>query len=148
MVNLPFFCDSKSVLQALGVFNSTNPLAQKILQWIHILERRGIEIKFCWVPAHVGVHGNEEADKLAKQAVGDLLPRRCPLLFSDFFPQIRTFISDIWQERWSMVDLNKMKEITSVTSPWKYGRMPRRWETVLCRLRIGHTLLTHISNGW
>ena len=37
-----------------------------------------------------------------------------------------------------------MKEITSNTQPdWSYQGMPRKWETVLCRLRIGHTRLTH-----
>ena len=37
-----------------------------------------------------------------------------------------------------------MKEITSSTQPcWSYQGMPRKWETVLCRLRIGHTRLTH-----
>ena len=135
-------CDSKSVLQGLGVFNSANPLFLKILEWLYIIERRGIEVKFCWVPAHVGIHGNEEADKLAKQAAKDLLPGRYPLLCNDFYPQIRLVTLNSWQDRWSNLSSNKMKEVTSVISPWKYGNMPRKWETVLCRLRIGHTRLT------
>ena len=36
-----------------------------------------------------------------------------------------------------------MLEITRSVFPWKYGKMSRRWETTLCRLRIGHTRLTH-----
>ena len=141
--NFTVFCDSKSVLQALGAYNSNNPLVIKILQWIYLIQRKGTLVKFCWVPAHVGVQGNEEADRIAKQAAIELLPRRCPLLFRDFFPYIRSLIRDMWQDRWSMVTPNKMKEITSVVSPWEYGRMPRRWEVVLCRLRIGHTNFTH-----
>ena len=141
--NFTIFCDSKSVLQALGSFNSSNPLILNIVQWIHIIESRGIQIRFCWVPAHVGVQGNEEADKIAKQASEELLPRRCPLLYRDFYPLIRIAINRLWQERWDQINLNKMKEITSLISPWKYGNMPIRWETALCRLRIGHTLLTH-----
>ena len=39
--------------------------------------------------------------------------------------------------------MNKMREITDKVMPWKYGTMPRKWETALCRLRIGHTRLTH-----
>merc|ERR1712002_952391 len=36
-----------------------------------------------------------------------------------------------------------MREITQVTRPWTYPYLPRREERVLCRLRIGHTRLTH-----
>ena len=137
------FCDSKSVLQALSSFNSTNPLVLSILQWIFIIKSRGLEICFCWVPAHVGVLGNEKADEIAKQAAAELLPRRSPLLYRDFYPQIRVAVHNLWQEEWSQIEINKMKEITSVISPWKYSNMPRRWETALCRLRIGHTFLTN-----
>ena len=43
-----------------------------------------------------------------------------------------------------MVDSNKkMLEITKSANPWSYGTMPRRWETALCRLRIGHSRLAH-----
>ena len=91
----------------------------------------------------MGVHGNEEADRLAKTAALDLLPRRCQLLFSDFFPAIRTAMRNLWQDQWNRLGENKMKEITDIVYPWKYENMPRRWETALCRLRIGHTRLTH-----
>ena len=33
------------------------------------LERMGVVVNFCWVPAHVGVEGNEKADVIAKSAV-------------------------------------------------------------------------------
>ena len=37
-----------------------------------------------------------------------------------------------------------MREITNHTQPsWSYTGMSRKWETALCRLRIGHTRLTH-----
>ena len=38
---------------------------------------------------------------------------------------------------------NKMREITNVIKPWKYINMPCKKEVILCRLRIGHTRLTH-----
>ena len=141
--NYTIFSDSKSALQCLSTYNPTNPLVLEILQLLYKIETREITVKFCWVPAHVGVHGNEAADKLAKQAATDLLPWRCPLLCSDFYPHVNTWVNSKWQDIWNLEIANKLKEITSVISPWKYGNMPRKWEVVLCRLRIGHTRLTH-----
>ncbi|XP_066965476.1 uncharacterized protein [Macrobrachium rosenbergii] len=140
--NFTIFSDAKSILQALVHFNPTNPLVLKILEWLVVIEYRVIRVEFCWVPAHASVPGNEEADKLTKTAAVELLPRRYPILHSDFWPNIRRSLCDIWQQRWDSVDQNKMREIKSVKSPWKYNFMSRRWETALCRLRIGHTRLT------
>ena len=36
-----------------------------------------------------------------------------------------------------------MREITTLTHPWLYAHMPRKLEVILCRLRIGHSRLTH-----
>ena len=91
----------------------------------------------------MGVLGNEEADKLAKQAAAELLPGRHLVLCRDLIPSICKSISDAWQNQWNNMGMNKLKEVKSKVSPRKYGKMPRRCETAVCRLRIGHTRLTH-----
>lgn len=35
------------------------------------LTHLGIQVEFCWIPSHVGIEGNEAADKLAKRALGN-----------------------------------------------------------------------------
>ena len=37
----------------------------------------------------------------------------------------------------------KMRSITNIGGSWTYSNMPRRWETALCRLRIGYTRITY-----
>lgn len=65
--------DSKSALQHLARCASGYrgvSVAYTILNKINNLIMNNImELKLQWVPSHIGLRGNEEADKLAKQAV-------------------------------------------------------------------------------
>lgn len=135
-------CDSLSVLQAIGHYNSVHPIIIEILEWLHLLKISGHNISFCWSPAHVGVAGNEAADSLAKAATNSSDVTRCQLPANDMYPVIRSAILDSWKFTWELEN-QKMKEIASSIFPWKYSSMSRQREVILSRLRIGHTRLTH-----
>ena len=47
---------------------SRQDLVYDILLAIRDFKRRGVEISFLWVSAHVGIATNEKVDKLAKEA--------------------------------------------------------------------------------
>jgi ribonuclease HI len=51
--------------------NNTNHtfLIEEIRKKLAEMETTNWTIEFCWVKAHVGIHGNELADTLAKEAV-------------------------------------------------------------------------------
>ena len=139
------FCDSRSVLQSLSNFTSHHPLVLEVLEWLLLAKHRGKTISFCWVPAHVGIAGNEAADNFAKNAALSAPPRNYKLPFRDIFPSINLAVRNQWQQHWEGLQITnkKMRALTSSSLPWHYASMPRRWETALCRLRIGHTRLTH-----
>ena len=62
--------DSLSSLQTLQNLNpkTLTKLLLDILETQDTLTKAGYHIKFIWIPSHVGLPGNEIADKLAKQA--------------------------------------------------------------------------------
>ena len=93
------FTDSLSAMQALKGEKTDNPLVVKLLEKLSRLCERA-DIVFCWLPSHIGINGNEEADKAAKDALSlEILPFKVPC--SDFKPLINSFIHEVCQKSWS-----------------------------------------------
>lgn len=139
------FTDSRAALSALEDFNNAHPIVSDIFNGLVLAARRGHRISFCWVPAHVSVKGNEEADELAKTG-GSGQVTACPVPHRGLFPTIRSAVNIVRQERWNANRAtSKMGAITARTvSPWSYAHVRGHCrETVLARLRTGHTRLTH-----
>ena len=138
------FSDSHSAIEAIQNYCPKNPLVQEIKYFFHKLYEEGKNIEICWIPAHVGVRGNEEADKAAKEAISKNRSQiKVPV--SDFLPTIKQFIFKKWQRIWNEEqEDNKLKQIKPNVECWKSSHQGNRHiEVILSRLRIGHTLLTH-----
>ena len=102
------------------------------------------KITFCWVPSHVVVHGNEVADKAARDSCVAELEANQSLPHSDYYPVINRKISERWLESWNSLQGNKLRIIKNDVSMWQMScRLNRIPKTVLTRLRIGHSRLTH-----
>ena len=110
--------------------------------YVRVLQRAGKSVKLCWVPSHVGIAGNEKADSKAheiaergRHRANHKLPHR------DYYPSIRKALHAEWQDQ----QHNKLRTIKDTTSPWATSHQrDRRTGVLLCRLRIGHTRLTHL----
>ncbi|GFU54330.1 putative RNA-directed DNA polymerase from transposon X-element [Trichonephila clavipes] len=134
------YTDSMSVLEALENYDDRcHPVVCKILDITSRLYSKGFDIVFCWLPSHVGIIGNEQADSAAKSATTHL-PRAVPL--SDMKRVIKHHIFKIWQESWSQQLDNKLHSVKPVIGAWPVMPM-RRTDVKLTRLRIGHTRFTH-----
>ncbi|GBM04979.1 putative RNA-directed DNA polymerase from transposon X-element [Araneus ventricosus] len=63
------YTDSLSVLQALNSLHcKSHPLVFSVLDLYEKLISQGFSLVFCWVPSHVGIAGNEQADSNARSA--------------------------------------------------------------------------------
>ena len=138
------YSDSKSSIEAIQKYASKHELIIQIQTALQELTENRKEIEICWIPAHVGVQGNEEADKAAKEA-SSLVINNDNLPINDWLITIKPRIMQKWQEAWiSDQNINKLKEIKETVYPWSSSLQKfRHQETILTRLRIGHSRLTH-----
>ena len=138
-----FLSDSLSCLKALKRHDNHDKRILKISEKVNKLFLKGRTVSFLWVPSHVGIQGNEKADRLAKEALLLDLPRGCAVPHSDLKPHINKMIRDEWREVWARETNNKLHELKPVLGPRPTKRLRRAEEVSLTRLRIGHTRLTH-----
>ena len=138
--------DSLSCIQGIQNMYTQHPIVSKIQDQLVELYTKQKLIKFCWIPSHVGITGNEEADRLAKMSISlpEISLHQIPT--TDFKPTIKTEVRKQWERDWSSIPptQNKLRAIKETTKDWNPcypGR--RRLEIIMTRLRIGHTRLTH-----
>ena len=136
------FSDSLSVLKALNHTSSKNSQIQKLLEKHHKIANTK-EILFCWLPSHVGIIGNEIADRKAKDSL-HLNMSTFEIPFNSFKPLINKYILSEWQKSWDTATFNKLHAIKPVVGNNSSAiRNVRREDVVITRLRIGHTRFTH-----
>ena len=98
-----------SCLQALDHLKIDHPIIKDIISKLTSLKASGFDIHLCWLPVHVGIRGNEHANRAAKT---DMQPCLIPPL--DFKPIIRKHITAMWQNTWDESPLNKLHEIAPI----------------------------------
>ena len=147
------FTDSLSCLQAIENEDLTNPLILKFLKECNRLQRKGNRKKrkvqrkqkhivLCWIPSHIGIDGNEKADFFAKEALEDEAGLM-KIPYTDFIPMAKEYFKNLWQSTWDL-----STDFLSIIAP-DIGQklydpqLTRREQVALCRIRIGHTRLTH-----
>lgn len=108
------------------------------------IQRLGLHVKLVWVPAHVGVQGNELADRYAKKALKhDTLTATTKMSKAETKTLIKQEIKNIWQKRWN--NERKGRDVFFINPSvggLRQGGRNRREEVILSRLRLGHTGLS------
>lgn len=136
------YTDSLSSLKALHLKSECEPLLGDILHMI-ISCNQDVTIRFCWVPSHIGIPGNEKADECASLAAQKSV-KRINFPLKDSMRNVRLALASKWQQQWDSCTSNKLHLVKPIVGEWKSCRHQERFiEVILCRLRIGHTHLTH-----
>lgn len=142
--NFVILTDSKSALQHLArctsIFRGA-PIAYRILETVSKMQKKNIVLQW---PAHIGLYGNEVADRLAKEVVTDGLFLDCLPYFSDIIYLVRRQCIDIWKEYFDERSRTKgiwYRTIQPSLSrlPWFTGvDMHRNHIVTAFKLRSGH----------
>jgi len=135
--------DSYSSLIALGGSYFDQDSVYKYLKTYSTLTNSGKTVILCWVPGHVGIPGNERADRVAKAALSlAIFPFKISV--TDFLPRAKLLMRREWQEIWNCCHGNKLHAINPTVGVTKHnGSLSRRDAVIMNRLQIGHTRATH-----
>jgi hypothetical protein len=98
------------------------------------------------VPLHVGITGNEMADKAADLATRIIPhPKNSNLPTNDIKSSIKSKIYSKWQNYWDAIPpTNKLKKIKKDIKKWvSLHYLTRQQEIATTRCRIGPTFATH-----
>lgn len=130
------YSDSASCLMAVDHGTSSHPWIQQI----EILARDK-NTTLCWVPAHVGIAGNEKADRLA--ATGRLGAELItPIPAMDAKKIVKQYIRYSWEGEWRNSNESFLRRVKGTTIRW-LDRKCSKERRAITRLRIGHTNISH-----
>ena len=134
--------DSAAALMALrgGKSTARPDIVIEILSVLFRVGKAGCEVKFCWVPGHAGIQGNETADLLEnatlKKGETDV---KIPKGRVEMRAEIKECVENAWQREWEKE--SKGRHYFSFHPQIKklnYCQGNRKDSVKMCRLRLGH----------
>jgi len=109
--------------------------------WWKNFNRQGKTVAFQWVPSHVGIHGNETADLLAKKATILQNKQQTPLNFET----IKRLIKQRTQKKFSQeaIASSNKTQWQNIKTTWENNKnKPRKQAVANFRLNTGHDCLS------
>lgn len=117
--------DSLSAISNLAKAKTKNYFKDRVHRLNTQISRKGSAVTFMWVPSHLGIPGNERADKEAKEAIKKLTIDQNEILAEETKKIIMNKIIINWQHEWTRIQNNKLREIKkhrSKVQKYNYGK--------------------------
>ena len=140
---IAIFSDSLSSLQAIEGRKIDNHIVKDILATYNQLLHCNCEVTLVWVPAHVGIEGNERADALAKDTTGE--EQHLALTKIDANCLTSQFCRKLWES-----DYQNIKPESLYKTFWpdaiktqERATVSRKYSRILFRITTGHCGLNY-----
>ena len=132
--------DSKSAIQALNNYQKKNTIIEEIRSTYRILLAQKKTIILQWIPSHIGLFGNDQADYLAKKGTKIKQKPKHKISLNKRLAELKIAMHDSRQEELkSILTGKKYEKIAEFTQ--KIIRQTRKNFTALFRLETGHDCL-------
>ena len=79
-------------LQAIESEDTETPLICHIMNLLRSLSDKGTHVRFCWVPSHCGIEGNEILDQLVKETLDHDIDPLTTVHYADLKPVVNSYI--------------------------------------------------------
>ena len=134
------YSDSMSCLQAIEGEDTNNPLICQIMNLLWALSDKDTCVRFCWVPSHCGLEGNEIVDQLANETLDHDIDPLTTVHFADLKPLVNSYIQQEVQIKWDISIHSRYLYLLKATlgPPKRFRHLTRAEEVVITWLRIGH----------
>ena len=139
--NLVIFSDSLSALQDLE--DTSNKINSEItnlaLKIDSLLNRFPIKITLQWIPGHIGLQGNEAADKLAREGAAKEQPDK-PLDMQTTKQILRNNSKEEWMNRWATGKTGRpvYREMNQPKKNDDINKIPRVHQSTIFQWRTTH----------
>lgn len=132
----------KSLLSNPFVKNNFSPISLEIKSKLMVCFNRKLKVSLAWIPGHLGIQGNETADRLAKMAAVQGNSNSKSVYVQDLVPCSRSSLFQNWNELWSNPTKGKLYKLFQPiipSRPW-FSKIivNKKLTSIISRMRFGH----------
>ena len=126
--------DSQSVLRQLSIGRRNDDTITPVITLLKDLKVQPL-IAFQWVPSHVGIEGNDTADRLARRGLSE---KKRAMFLSDSNSKIKLATRILAKKIYNEEREGKMGEDMKLNKKDRWWGLNRSHQVILTQLRTGH----------